>query len=94
MSTDAVSSTSGTLTEAQVIQLIGRALDVSPGNLAMTTKASDVPEWDSMGTLSILAALDRERIACETGNTAALQTVQGVIDVVRIAGRLQAESPK
>jgi acyl carrier protein len=91
MSTAAASSSTKMLSEELVIQLIGQALDVSPRNITLATKSNDIPEWDSMGILSILAALDRAQIACDMGNAAALQTVTGVVEVVRAAGRLQGK---
>lgn len=83
-------SANSKMTEGSVIQLIAEALETSPNKLNAATKAKDVPEWDSMGMLSILSSLDREGIKCDIGNTDSLQSVKGVVEVVRSAGRFAA----
>ena len=88
MSTSNAGSNPGKLSAEGVIQLIAEALDVPAAKLNETSRAADVPEWDSMGILSILSALDREGVKCDMGNTEALQSVQGVLDVFSSAGRL------
>ena len=88
MSTSNASSNPGKLSAEGVIRLIAEALDVPASKLSETSRASDVPEWDSMGILSILSVLDREGVKCDIGNTEALQSVEGVIKVFHSAGRL------
>lgn len=47
-----------TISETDLLEILGRALDTDPATLTMDTKAEDVPAWDSMGHLSVLVALD------------------------------------
>ena len=83
MSTSNASSNPGKLSADGVIQL-----DIPASKLTESSQAADVPEWDSMGILSILSVLDREGVKCDIGNTEALQSVRGVLEVFQSAGRL------
>jgi acyl carrier protein len=78
----------GTLSAHDVILLIAEALDLPASKLNESSRANDVPEWDSMGILTILTILDREGVKCDMGNTEALQSVKGIMDVFRAAGRI------
>ena len=73
----------GRLTQDQVIELVAEALGVSPRSLHRDSKADDFVEWDSMGTLVVLAALNREGITFEAGDLIALQSVQGILAAFR-----------
>jgi acyl carrier protein len=87
MSTVNARSLSGKFSEADVIQFIAEALDVPASKLNEKSTAADVPEWDSMGILGILSALDRAEVKCDIGNADSLQSVRGVLEVFRSAGR-------
>ncbi len=47
------------ISQSSVIAAIEKALEQQPGTLGETTRAEDVKGWDSLGQLSILAALDQ-----------------------------------
>ena len=47
------------LTLKTVIELITRALEVAPGIIQESTRASEVEEWDSLGHISILSEIDK-----------------------------------
>jgi len=89
MSTSNAGSNPEKLTAEGIILLIAEALDVPASKLNETSQAIDVSEWDSMGILTILTVLDREGVKCDMGNTEALQSMKGIIDVFRTAGRLE-----
>lgn len=89
MSTANLSSGTGKVATQKVLELIADALDVPASKLNLTTKSSEIPEWDSMGILSILSTLDREGVKCDIGNSESLQTVKGVMDAFRAAGKLE-----
>jgi|GEM_PF-845970 len=88
MSPANITSAPAKLTEDGVIQIIADALDLPAGKLDRNSKAVDVPEWDSMGILSILSALDREGVKCDIGNADSLQSVHGVLQTFRAAERI------
>lgn len=77
------------LTENEVLKLIADALDTEPSLIVRGIKSSDIPNWDSMGLLGLISALDRQGIACSLGNTDSLQSVDGILEVVKTAGRLE-----
>ena len=47
------------LTLKTVKELIARALEVEPGIIQESTRASEVEEWDSLGHISILSEIDK-----------------------------------
>jgi len=76
------------MTKNEVLSLIANAIGVPAERITDRSVAADFAEWDSMGTLALLAVLDRGGVAMEPGDGAALQAVQGVLEAVRKAGRL------
>lgn len=47
------------LTLPTVMDLITRALEVEPGIIQESTRASEIEEWDSLGHISILSEIDK-----------------------------------
>ena len=47
-----------TLTE-QVCSLLTEALRVEPGDIGPETQFGDLPQWDSMGHMEVLVALEK-----------------------------------
>lgn len=43
---------------SRLISLVVGALEITPNRITDQTQASDVDEWDSLGHISILVALD------------------------------------
>lgn len=48
-----------TVSQSEVIAIIEKALEMTPGSLTENTRAEEVSTWDSLGQLSILVALDK-----------------------------------
>ena len=46
------------MSSAKVLELIEEALEITRGSLTGESSSENVEEWDSLGQLSILAALD------------------------------------
>jgi acyl carrier protein len=46
-------------TQSEVISIIEKAFEMKSGLLNETTRSEDVENWDSLGQLSILVALDK-----------------------------------
>ncbi len=76
------------LAKDDVIAMISDAIGVPANCIAANSSAADFAEWDSMGTLALLTLLDRHGIKVEFGDVAILQSVEGVVDAIRRAGRL------
>ncbi len=47
------------ISQSDVIIVIEEALKIKPGSLQENTRAEEIDNWDSLGQLSILVALDR-----------------------------------
>lgn len=45
------------ISEEKVISIISEALDLKDGSITIDTKSSDIPDWDSLGHLSILSKI-------------------------------------
>jgi len=45
--------------QSEVIATIEKALEMKPGLLSEATRSEEVENWDSLGQLSILVALDK-----------------------------------
>ena len=77
------------MTPRDVQALIGDALQVDRSEVGPRTAAGDLEAWDSMGTMNILLALDREcGLRLAPGETTQLHSVEGVVELLRKAGKL------
>jgi len=45
--------------QEEVLRVIKNALDLKDGRLTIDSAVGDLPEWDSLGHLGILSALDK-----------------------------------
>lgn len=48
------------MNQEQFLNLVATALDVEPSKVDMGLELGSVPEWDSLGHLTILTSLDAE----------------------------------
>jgi acyl carrier protein len=70
---------------------ISEVFEESPGRITASTARKEIPGWDSLGTLSLIAALDeRFDIHLSEQDIEALQSVNDVFDVLRRHGALEA----
>lgn len=76
------------MTQRDVINLVADALGISSDKLTPDSTASDFAEWDSMGMLSLAAALDSQGIAINPGEGFVLQSVGALLGMFRRAGKL------
>ncbi len=71
----------------QVTERIADALEVPAEQIRGDTKASEIAQWDSMGTLSILVMLNRDYgLHVEPNETDALGSVEGILRLLRAKG--------
>jgi acyl carrier protein len=90
MSVNAAMSSRASLTEEQVLELVASALGVPRTALNSDSTSEELAaEWDSMGMLALLTALDREGVQLDPGNIQLVQSVSGVLAAFRAAGRLK-----
>jgi len=43
----------------EIMEIIAKALNVNPSNVTLDSSADNVEEWDSLGHLGVLVALDK-----------------------------------
>jgi acyl carrier protein len=68
------------ITVTDLLQLTEQLLNLDEGSLTIETLLVDVPGWDSMGVLLLMAEMD-ERFSI-TLNEVALANLKGVKDIV------------
>ncbi len=77
------------MAESEVIDLVAEALVVDRSMLDVESMQKTVVGWDSMGTMNILLALDAKfGLKLATGETKQLQSVRGIIDLLKRAGKM------
>lgn len=47
------------MTEDKFLTIVAKALDIKKKKISIKTKITDLEEWDSLGHLAILSALDK-----------------------------------
>jgi len=75
------------MADKKVTERIAAALEVPAGQIRDDTKASEIAEWDSMGTLSILVMLNRDYgLQVEPNETDDLGSVETIVRLLRAKG--------
>tara|TARA_B100000768_G_C10989446_1_gene253315 strand:+ start:208 stop:435 length:228 start_codon:yes stop_codon:yes gene_type:complete len=73
------------MTDQEVFEVIAKALDVASANITIDTLSSDIPDWDSLGHLTIFMEL--ESAFPEDYNSdprfASVVSVKEIIDIMR-----------
>ncbi len=75
----------------ELIQLFTESIEAEPGSLTPETRIADVPDWNSLGWLTVMSELD-DRLGIQLGSRdiQGFRTVQDVIDYV--SGKTTAAS--
>lgn len=73
------------------LQWIAEVFEESPGRINEATQRQDIPGWDSLGTLSLIAGLDeRFDIQLSEQDIEALKSVADLLELLRRHGALVA----
>ncbi len=73
------------------LQWIAEVFEESPGRINAGTLREQIPGWDSLGTLSLIAGLDeRFDIQLSEQDIEALKSVADLLDLLRRHGALVA----
>lgn len=73
----------------EALSWISDVFEEAPGRIAAATLRKEIPGWDSLGTLSLIAALDeRFDIQLSEQDIESLQSVNDVFDILRRNGKL------
>jgi len=73
---------------SEVLDLVGEALGLPPGRVRVESAYGDFAEWDSMGALAIVTALDRQGIKVSPSEIDCIGTANGIVELFRKYGRL------
>ena len=69
---------------------ISEVFEESPGRISAATPRLDIPGWDSLGTLSLIAALDeRFDIHLSEQDIEGMQCVGDIFEILRRHGALE-----
>lgn len=77
-----MSSEKSPITVAALLNVTEQLLNIDEGSLTLETRLVDMPAWDSMGVLLLMAEMD-DRFGI-TLNEAALVNLKGVSDIVAV----------
>ena len=77
------------MTQNDALHWIAELFEESPDNIRSDTPRDGVPTWDSLGVLTLMAALsERFDITVETDELDGMKTVDDILAVLRRAGKL------
>lgn len=77
------------MTQTEAVAWIAQVFEAVPDQLTPDTHRDDVPAWDSLGVLTLLAGLDSDfGIVLTDEDIQAVKTVGDILDVMRRHGTL------
>ena len=69
--------------QEKLFELLKQSLELENPDISLSDKFRDYPEWDSLGQLSLIAALDEEfGVVIEGGEFAAVETVGDLLEKI------------
>ncbi|MFN0305854.1 MAG: acyl carrier protein [Burkholderiales bacterium] len=78
------------ISDDHVLGWLAEVFEDSRSRLKLTTRREDIPGWDSLGTLSLIAALDEKfDIHISEQDIEAMQTVGDVFAILKRHGALE-----
>lgn len=70
---------------------LAEVFEEQPGRITIETLRKDIPTWDSLGTLTLIAGLDEKfDIHLSEAEIEGLEKVADVLDILRRSGKLDA----
>lgn len=70
---------------------LAEVFEEQPGRITLDTLRKDIPTWDSLGTLTLIAGLDEKfDIHLSEAEIEGLEKVADVLDILRRSGKLDA----
>ena len=77
------------MTQQEAVEWIAKLFEVSPDRLTPDTLRDDIPAWDSLGVLTLMASLDSDHgIVLTDDDVQAIKRVGDILDVMRRNGKL------
>lgn len=77
-------------TEDQIVAIIRKALDAGDAPITAQTAAADISQWDSLGQINIIVALDEALGGgvSDIEDMASAASVPAILKVLRAAGKV------
>ena len=77
------------MTQREAVEWIAELFEVSPQELTPDTPRDDIPAWDSLGTLTLMASLDSDfGIVLSDEEVPGMKGVGDVLEIMRRNGKL------
>jgi len=77
------------MTQTESVAWIAQVFEMTPDQLTPDTHRDNVPAWDSLGVLTLMASLDSDfGIVMTDEDIQAVKTVCDILDVMRRHGKL------
>jgi acyl carrier protein len=77
------------MTQSDAIEWVAKVFEVSPDQLTQDTHRDNVPAWDSLGVLTLMASLDSDfGIVLTDDDVQGIKTVGDILDLMRKNGKL------
>ena len=77
------------MTQREAVEWIAKVFEVSSEQLTPDTLRDDIPAWDSLGVLTLMASLDSDfGIVLTDDDIQAIKKVGDILDVMRRNGKL------
>lgn len=77
------------MTQDEAIEWVAKVFESSHGQLTPDTHRDNVPAWDSLGVLTLMASLDSEfGIVLTDDDVQAIKTVGDILDIMQRHGKL------
>ncbi len=73
------------MTQREAVEWIAELFEVSPQELTPDTPRNNIPAWDSLGTLTLMASLDGDLGIVLSDEE--VQTIKGVGDILEVMRR-------
>ena len=79
------------MSEFDALGWVCEVFEESPGRIRATTRREEIPGWDSLGTLTLIAAFDeRFEIQLSEGDSDRKHCVDDILGILRRHGALAA----
>jgi len=77
--------------ESEILEIIQKALDVNDLQITMESSSNSIPEWDSLGQINIIVALDKvlEGKVSELQEMATAGSVRKIVEILKGNGLIE-----
>lgn len=77
------------MTQHEAVEWIANVFEVSSEQLTPDTLRDDIPAWDSLGVLTLMASLDSDfGIVLSDDDVQSVKSVRDVLEIMRRNGKL------